>query len=174
MKELMIHVERIVKPVVATQGRKLRMRMELLAHLQATLDEERHRSAGDERIAIEHAKLRLGDSVELTRNLQQTVPIVERILLAKLPVSHHLDYLERRLTSHAWKAARRDDAWTQNDPYRTGPIEFRTPLNVYVQCCHNLGHAIQTFRRVPRWWTDRRTNAPSRVLPFRICGRHFR
>ena len=37
MKELMIHVERIVRPVIATQGRKLRMRMELLAHLQAAL-----------------------------------------------------------------------------------------------------------------------------------------
>jgi hypothetical protein len=98
MKELMIHVERIVKPIVATQGRKLRMRSELLAHLHAALAEERHRSAGDERTAIEHAKHRLGEPVELTRILQQTVPIFERTLFAKLPISRRLDHLEQRMS----------------------------------------------------------------------------
>ncbi len=91
MNELMIHVERIVRPVGATQGRKLRMRTELLAHLQATMEEERLRFPGDEQAAIERAKLRLGDTAELTRELQQTVPTVERVLLTTQPVSRPVD-----------------------------------------------------------------------------------
>lgn len=97
MNQLMIHIERIVRPVNATQSRKLRMRTELLAHLQATLDEERQRFPGDWAAAIEHAKRRLGDPAELTRKLQQTVPILERALLARLPLSRRLDRLEQRM-----------------------------------------------------------------------------
>jgi hypothetical protein len=90
VNELMIHVERIVRPVNAAERRKLRMRQELLAHLQATADEERGRSPGDERAAIERAKLRLGEPAELTRMLRQSVPVLERVLFARLPTPRRM------------------------------------------------------------------------------------
>ena len=96
MNDLMIHVERIVRPVRASQSRKLRMRCELLAHLEAALDEERRRFPDDEPAAIDHAKHRLGDPAELTKTLQQTVPFVERALLARMPVSPRVDQWEAR------------------------------------------------------------------------------
>jgi hypothetical protein len=96
MNELMIHVERIVRPVRATQRRKLRMRRELLAHMLAAFEEERHRFPGDERGAIEQATLRLGEPAELTATLQRTVPLVERVLLARLPMSRGFENWERR------------------------------------------------------------------------------
>ena len=46
-KDLMIYVERIVRPVRARQSRKLRMRRELLAHLEAALEEERCNRSDD-------------------------------------------------------------------------------------------------------------------------------
>ena len=84
MKELMVHVERIVRPVRAMQFRKLRMRRELLAHLQAAFDEERAAGA-DETTARQRAEQRLGDPSELTRTLQQTVPWIERTLMMRVP-----------------------------------------------------------------------------------------
>src|SRR5689334_20531134 len=41
MKALMVHVERIVRPVRASARRKLRMRRELLVHLQSAVEQER-------------------------------------------------------------------------------------------------------------------------------------
>jgi len=84
MKDLMIHVERIVRPVRARQSRKLRMRRELLAHLQAALEQERAHSA-DDASALEQARQRLGEPAELTRELQRSVPLIERVLLARTP-----------------------------------------------------------------------------------------
>jgi hypothetical protein len=97
MNELMIHVERIVRPVGATEGRKLRMRQELLGHLEAALEEERRGFPGDERTAVERAKLRLGEPVELTRKLQRAVPMVERLMLTRRPLSRRLDRLEQKM-----------------------------------------------------------------------------
>jgi hypothetical protein len=96
MNELMIHVERIVRPVSAAQGRKLRMRTELLAHLQAALEEDRARFPNDEPAAIEQAKQRLGEPAQLTRQLQQTVPMTERLLLARLPVGRRFENWDRK------------------------------------------------------------------------------
>jgi hypothetical protein len=96
MQELMIHVERIVRPVRASNSRKLRMRQELLAHLQSTLDEERAHFRGDEPAAIAQARLRLGEPAELTSKLQKSVPLLERLLLARLPTSRGFDKWERR------------------------------------------------------------------------------
>ncbi len=79
MNELMVHVERIVRPVAATQRRKLRMRLELLMHLQEAVDEEL--CCRDEQAAIEQANQRLGASDDLTADLQRTVPALERLLL---------------------------------------------------------------------------------------------
>ncbi|MGA2799364.1 MAG: hypothetical protein ABSE63_17415 [Thermoguttaceae bacterium] len=77
-KALMIEVERAVRPVRASQARKLRMREELLAHLTAVFEEETTRSS-DERSALDQAKQRFGDPRELAHELQQSVPISSRI-----------------------------------------------------------------------------------------------
>ena len=76
LKELMVHVERIVRPVVATESRKLQMRRELLGHLQAALAEEREMGA-DDAIAWEAAKKRLGDPDALMADLQRSVPVMD-------------------------------------------------------------------------------------------------
>ena len=44
MNELMVHVERAVRPVRANPARKFKMRQELLAHLTGIYDEELARS----------------------------------------------------------------------------------------------------------------------------------
>jgi len=93
---LMLHAERIVRPVRALQSRKLRMRTDLLAHLEAAVDEVRGAGNEDERAAVEQAKFRLGQPEELTRSLQQTVPVVERVLLAKIPLACGFSRLEER------------------------------------------------------------------------------
>ncbi|HVX86424.1 MAG TPA: hypothetical protein VH253_16700 [Phycisphaerae bacterium] len=77
---LMIHVERIVRPLRATSARKLRMRRELLAHLQSALDEERERIP-DQPAAIAAALKRLGDPAELRRSLDASVPRIEKLFL---------------------------------------------------------------------------------------------
>ncbi|MGD0382189.1 MAG: hypothetical protein ABSA77_01625 [Thermoguttaceae bacterium] len=77
-KALMIEVERAVRPVRASQARKLRMREELLAHLTAIFEDEATRCR-DEQTALNQAKQRFGDPRELARELQQTVPISSRI-----------------------------------------------------------------------------------------------
>jgi hypothetical protein len=84
MKDLKIHVERIVRPVRARQSRKLRMRRELLSHLQAALAEETSRES-DETTALENAKQRLGEPAELTRELQRSVPPIERVMQSRTP-----------------------------------------------------------------------------------------
>ncbi|BCM93028.1 hypothetical protein IAD21_04915 [Abditibacteriota bacterium] len=97
MNELRIHIERIVRPIGATQGRKLRMRLELWGHLQSIWEEERHHSPDNEEAAIERAKRRLGDPTELTRELQQTVPAFERTLLNRIPLSSRMEAFERQM-----------------------------------------------------------------------------
>ncbi|HEY2585085.1 MAG TPA: hypothetical protein VGI81_04885 [Tepidisphaeraceae bacterium] len=96
MDELMIHVERIVRPVRAFESRKLQMRRELLAHLQETLEDERRHHPGDEPAAIEEARRRLGDPGELTKQLQKTAPLLERLLMAKLPITRPAERAEVR------------------------------------------------------------------------------
>jgi hypothetical protein len=83
MKELMIHVERIVRPVRADWS-KARMRRELLEHLQAAFEEERARGL-DEGAAVEAAKRRLGEAAELTRELQGSVSRFERLAVTPFP-----------------------------------------------------------------------------------------
>jgi hypothetical protein len=83
MKELMIHVERIVRPVRADAS-KFRMRRELLAHLQATFDQERATGL-DETAALEAAKRRFGEPIDLTHQLQAAVPRWERLSVTPFP-----------------------------------------------------------------------------------------
>jgi len=83
MKELMIHVERIVRPVRADWS-KARMRRELLEHLEAAFEEERGRGL-DERAALVEAKRRLGEPADLTRELQGSVSRFERLAVTPFP-----------------------------------------------------------------------------------------
>jgi hypothetical protein len=92
--DLMMHVEQIVRPVRALDRRKLRMRRELLAHLQAALDEEREQTH-DEAAAWENAKRRLGVPAELTASLQKSVPWVERLFLARVPAPAWMNRWEK-------------------------------------------------------------------------------
>src|SRR5690606_24324090 len=77
MKELMVPVERAVRPVHAGPARKCRMRQELLAHLTGIFEAERARG-GDERQALAEALRRFGDPADLARELQASVPLLER------------------------------------------------------------------------------------------------
>jgi hypothetical protein len=69
----MIVVERVVRPVRANIARKRRMRDELLAHLSAIYDDELARSE-DPVAAVNAAAKRFGNTIELTAELQATVP----------------------------------------------------------------------------------------------------
>jgi hypothetical protein len=95
MKQLMTHVERIVRPVAAFAPRKLRMRRELLAHLQQAAEEESGKAGGDVPAAVGRAMRRLGEPAELTRQLRQSVPLAERLLMAKLPIPRRLEQAEQ-------------------------------------------------------------------------------
>ena len=83
MKELMIHVERIVRPLRGDVS-KLRMRRELLAHLLAAYDQERlaGRSHDD---ALAEAKRRLGDPASLAAELQASMPWYETLGTTPFP-----------------------------------------------------------------------------------------
>jgi hypothetical protein len=96
MDELMIHVERIVRPVRAFESRKLQMRRELLGHLQEAMEDERRLHPDDEGTATEEALRRLGDPAALTRQLQKTVPLFERLLMLKLPITRTGERAEAR------------------------------------------------------------------------------
>jgi hypothetical protein len=75
----MAHVERAVRAVNASPARKRRMRQELLAHLTGLVEEEKARG-GDERQALARALQRFGDPAGLSRDLQASVPRLERWL----------------------------------------------------------------------------------------------
>lgn len=93
MNDLKSHVESIVRPVRATQARKLRMRRELLVHLESAHAEE---LARDPRDAVARAARRLGDPAEISAQLQQSVPAFERLLLARIPTPRAYDNWESR------------------------------------------------------------------------------
>jgi hypothetical protein len=105
MNDLMTHVERIVRPVRASQRRKLHMRRELLTHLESAVLEERARGA-DAPTAIDRATLRLGPPADLTRSLQNSVPRIERLLLSRIPAPHSLDRWETRAARAVWRTDR--------------------------------------------------------------------
>jgi hypothetical protein len=77
MKALRVHVERIVRPIHASVRRKNRMREELLGHLTSAFEDERA-LAGSDGEAFDRATKRLGDPAVLRRELQASVPWIER------------------------------------------------------------------------------------------------
>jgi hypothetical protein len=78
MNEFMIHVERIVRPIQAMDDRKDRMREELLAHLEASFEQERAKQT-DDGLARQRAMASLGDPVQLRNELQNSVSRMERL-----------------------------------------------------------------------------------------------
>lgn len=72
-----------LRGLVASPRRKHRMHDELLAHLLASYDEER--AAGlDPADAARAALRRLGDPADLRRQLQSSVPLIERLFFQAL------------------------------------------------------------------------------------------
>jgi hypothetical protein len=71
-------IERTVRPVRAATPRKLKMREELLAHLEFIYTEEFARLQNPD-AAFKAAAARFGDPSELTRELQSTIPMHERL-----------------------------------------------------------------------------------------------
>lgn len=92
--QLRIAVERIVRPLRAGRKRKLRMREELLGHLTAVFEEE---CAGeqDEAAAVARAVARLGDPAALSRELQQSLPWMDRVEM--LNASESVGWNTRRM-----------------------------------------------------------------------------
>jgi hypothetical protein len=72
MNDFLVHVERIVRPIVAMDDRKDRMREELLAHLVACYEQERAREP-DEAAARSKAIASLGDPAQLRNELQDSI-----------------------------------------------------------------------------------------------------
>ncbi len=70
-------VERVVRPLLASNARKRKIRDELLIHLSATYDEELARH-NDPFAALAAAGKRFGSPAELTAELQATVPWIEQ------------------------------------------------------------------------------------------------
>ena len=70
--ELMKHVERTVRPVVASWKQKMQMRADLLARLTALYEQEFAR-LGDAQAAVLQATQRVGSAVELSSQLQRSV-----------------------------------------------------------------------------------------------------
>ncbi len=99
LNELKALVDRAVRPVRATFARKRGMREELLAHLTEIYDEEAARLR-DEHAALERAKERFGNPEELTTQLQQAVPRVDRCWSV-------LENVGYRPSESAWRLAAR-------------------------------------------------------------------
>ena len=95
MKSLMIAVERVVRPIRAAATRKEKMRSDLLAHLAACYQEELGR-LGNEQAALDEALRRFGNPTDLTADLQQTVPRLERFLHRPLCGFDWVDRLPRQ------------------------------------------------------------------------------
>jgi hypothetical protein len=86
MKVLRAQVERVVRPIRASSFRKDRMREELLSHLIRQFDEELART-GDAQFSTAEAIRRFGDAVSLARELQASVPWLERWAFSSFPNS---------------------------------------------------------------------------------------
>jgi hypothetical protein len=78
LTQLKVLVERAVRPVRASGGRRRRMREELLAHVSGVFEEEAVR-LGDDQAALARTAERFGDPAALTGQLQEAVPISDAI-----------------------------------------------------------------------------------------------
>ena len=106
MKELMIAVERVVRPVRAGPRRKMRLRQELLSHLTSVYEEGRARLENDA-LALEEAVRRFGNPADLTRDLQASAPFDQRVAFAPLPGTKWLTALEGYVEGKAGESSSR-------------------------------------------------------------------
>lgn len=107
IQELMIPVEKIVRPIQAPMMQKMRMRSELYSHLHALVEEETARQVTAE-LALDAALKRFGDLKEIQSQLQSTVPKWNRLI-------SQLDLLytsrpDETTFQFAWRAASRGAA----------------------------------------------------------------
>lgn len=109
MIELKKHVEQIVRPIRASNWRKNRMREELLSHLTAVYEQEYSSHNNDPRAAITAARERFGNPATLTRELQATVPVLERWGCQPMP---GLSRFKRRPSETIGMHLRRTLPWT--------------------------------------------------------------
>lgn len=87
------------------------MREELFAHLATSFEEELIH-LGEEGAAAERAANRLGEAGELTRNLQDSVPWIERVMYTRLiPASRLETYWRRRQDESITHYATRTMIW---------------------------------------------------------------
>jgi hypothetical protein len=77
LTQLKIIVERAFRPIRASTTRKRKMREELLAHVGGVFEEESAK-LGDEQAALARTQERFGQAVELTGQLQASVPPSDR------------------------------------------------------------------------------------------------
>ena len=99
LSQLKIIVERAVRPVRASTGRKRKMREELLAHVLGVFEEESV-MFGDEQTAVERTALRFGSPADVTSQLQESIPARDAVRR----------YWEGRPGEPAWRTAIRS-AW---------------------------------------------------------------
>jgi hypothetical protein len=102
LTQLKILVERAVRPVRASSGRKRKMREELLAHVNAVFDEEA--KLGDEKAALEQVAARFGTPADLAQRLQESVAVGDRIpwLVEQLVGFPARESMLRRAARHAF------------------------------------------------------------------------
>jgi hypothetical protein len=77
--QLKIIVERSVRPLRASSGRKQKIREELLGHVREVFDEEFTRP-NDSSSPLDRTRTRFGNPAELTVHLQRSIPAIESIV----------------------------------------------------------------------------------------------
>ena len=151
MKELRRQIERVVRPIKASQWRKDRMREELLAHLGALYAEELAAAAGDHSRALSLAAARFGEPSALAAELQATVPIIERIGCTPLPWARwrmlrpgetQAQLVRRRLRMMLWATGINSVIWlgflaavllgAARKPRPFDPVKFTTLVLTYI------------------------------------------
>lgn len=95
MEAMRIHVERLVRPIRASEQHKNRMREEFLAHLEQRAAAARENGMSEDD-AIASATKSLGDIDALRAELQATIPAVERMLFTKTPLAVLDGWFEKR------------------------------------------------------------------------------
>jgi len=110
VRQLKAQVERVVHPVRASVGRKMKMREELLGHLTTSYEEGLANGLKEEE-AIRRALERFGEPAVLRAELQASVPVVEGILYFAIPFHSRITEAGRTLWKgddesalrHAWR-----------------------------------------------------------------------
>jgi hypothetical protein len=83
LHEIETSVRHAIATVAASPARRRDMHDELLAHLHASYEEELEQ-LGNPRAAVAAATRRLGDPATLRRQLQASVPLIERLFFRSL------------------------------------------------------------------------------------------